>query len=99
MLNDPSVQMMPEHLNCPCCEFQFEWQTKITGGMDEPLKKGLILVCSNCAAVLELGDFNFQKMSKRKLKALPDTSKSILKVTVMGVLAAKVKREQKEKSN
>lgn len=92
-MKDPKVEDLPKNFVCPCCETEFEYHTKITGHVDQPVHKGMIIVCCNCAAVLEVGDFGVHKMSKAKLNAQSDDVKGVLKSTVAAVLANNLRNQ------
>ena len=91
-MSDP-ITDLKELLECPICELEIPRLTFFQNG-SRPIRKGDLLVCSGCANILELGDFNLIKASRERLKKLDSGSQKTLAVLTMAALA-KIKDESR----
>lgn len=91
MSQKPKFRAAPEGLKCPQCENDISYEVRMQND-GAGLKKGDIMVCANCATILELGDSQFRIMSNAELKALDAMSQKRIAVLVTGVLAQLAKK-------
>ncbi len=91
MSEKPKFRAAPEGLKCPQCENDISYEVRMQNE-GAGLKKGDIMVCGNCAGILELGDSQFRVMSNDDLKALDVLSQKRIAVLVTGVLGHLAKK-------
>ncbi len=78
-MNKP--QTNPSDFKCTSCGVAFPKRMSMTGQGDGQLRKGTIMVCSECAAISVLGDSNLHPMAKAEFEALPMPTKRALVIT------------------
>lgn len=73
-----------DELFCLTCE------SKITQIADlqnkQPVKKGNIIICGECAAIHKVGDSSLVKFTKEDFAGLDNQSKSLIAMTVSSIL-------------
>lgn len=92
-----AIGMIPTHelkkpFVCPQCEATIEAISDVQNA--QPVKKGNIVICWNCAALLKVGDSNLVRFTKPEFAKLDEQSKNRIAITVTSIL----KRNQKEQS-
>jgi len=70
----------PGDFKCPNCHVEMPKRMSMTGASGG-LRKGLVIVCSNCAGISVLGDTELHPMSKAEFIALDERSKRALVIT------------------
>lgn len=68
-----------------CCWCKAEMQKRMSTTGDGVLRKGLVIVCSNCARPNVLGDTGLHPLTKDEFMALSPESKRALLLTAQGV--------------
>lgn len=76
-------------LNCPACEVGIQFIRDVQN--PQPVKKGNIVICSNCATVCKVGDSNLVRCAQEEIAAMDEQSRKTIAVLVLGVLQKKAK--------
>lgn len=74
---------VPDGMDCPICGSSIQ-VTAPVAGQPRGFKKGLIVVCAHCSAVLRVGDTSFQPMTEQQIKELHPESQRALAIAVGG---------------
>jgi uncharacterized CHY-type Zn-finger protein len=90
-----TAQPLPESFECPRCQSAITDHSTVMsrGG---PIRKGHILVCGHCAAMLQLGDSVFTQMTPEQFARLAPETKKALVVTTVAVI--KHNQDQRQKN-
>lgn len=69
---------------CLQCESEIELIADVQN--PQPVKKGNIVICWNCAALHKIGDSALVKFTKPEFAKLDDQSKNLIAMTVTSIL-------------
>lgn len=78
-------------LNCPACETAIHFIMDVQN--PQPMKKGNIVICSNCATVCKVGDSNLARCAQEELVAMDEQSRKTIGILVLSVLQKKAKEK------
>lgn len=87
------IKTLSEPLTCPQCEQEITSLKDIQNA--QPVKKGNLIVCSNCGTICKVGDSNLVKITKKEMAALDPQSRHLVGALALSVLA----QIAKEKGN
>lgn len=74
-----------DHLICLVCETEMTHVADLQN--PQPLKKGNILICGECATIHKIGDSGLVKFTKEDFKGLDPKSRATIGTTVATILA------------
>lgn len=72
---------VPDNLPCPRCGQVIKNAQSVTPGGANTFRKGLIIVCSQCAMITIVGDSKLLPMSKEDIQKLPPALQQNLLIT------------------
>ena len=72
---------VPDGLACPRCNQIIRNAQSVTPGGGNTFRKGLIIVCSQCAMITMVGDSKLLPMSKADIEKLPPKLQQNLLIT------------------
>lgn len=79
-----NAYQLPE-MSCPGCQTTIDSAAPITNGKPRGFKKGSIVVCAHCSAVLRMGDSSFSRMTNDDIKILDPVSQGVISKAVISV--------------
>ena len=84
-MNDIAVNKLPETFVCPNCEFELTHEAGVQNHHAEK-KKGDIILCSRCAAILVLGDNNLGKIKREEFNKLDSQSRATIRLLIASIV-------------
>lgn len=81
-MNAPRNHPVP-NMACPSCGTTFNLATTVAGRPG--LHRGNIIICTNCANVLKVGDSSLYRMSRDEFEKLPNSQKAVIAVATVKV--------------
>lgn len=91
---------LPKSLVCPACEKPIT-NASPTRNMGQPFQKGMVVICSNCTTVLQVGDSALEHMRPEQVQALSKESQAAIIQTrrVLQGILEKQRRTPRIESN
>ena len=75
---------LKEPLHCLSCESEITMISVLQNS--QPVKRGSIVICAECAAIHKVGDSDLVKFTKKDFDGLDPQSKNIIAMTVTSIL-------------
>ena len=72
---------LPTSLICPACNHPLRNASLTRGATNQQVQKGLVVLCSSCTSVLQLGDSGLRLMTPDQINALVPASKAAILAT------------------
>lgn len=79
---NPQLGRLPTDFKCCRCQAPMLKGMSMLGHSRPVIRKGMIVVCSNCTTINVLGDSNLHPMSKQEFEGLTPQSQMAVKRTV-----------------
>ena len=83
---------VPNGIECPRCKHVIQFGQGVTPGAENHFRKGLIMVCANCALVSMVGDSKLIPMSKQQVLTLPKLMQAQLMAVCQKIAAEKTSK-------
>lgn len=94
-MNDPRIKAYDlQPMSCPSCQGVIDAATPITNGIPRGFKKGNIVICSYCSAILRMGDSAFARMTDVEVKNLDPVSKEVIRKALL-VIRQRIDQEKR----
>lgn len=91
------TKTLSEPFTCLQCESSIENISDIQN--PQPVRKGNIVICWNCAALHKVGDSGLVKFTKPEFSKLDEQSKNRIAVIVTSILKKNAKEENERTQN